>query len=166
MNKTLCSSLVNLLYSSLNNFFLVGNPFMANMDMDAFFAENTGLEKKFWSNLCAALERTDLTDLIEDSSQYDYIKEQLTIAFKKRTMREWEEYLVGKDTCVTPVLNFDEACAAPQTIANDMVITVQDEELGEYKLLGNALKLSKTPASVRKRAPRLGEDNDEILHDL
>lgn len=31
-----------------NNFFLVGNPFMANMDMDAFFAENTGLEKKFW----------------------------------------------------------------------------------------------------------------------
>lgn len=31
-----------------NNFFLVGNPFMANMDMDAFFDENPGLEKKFW----------------------------------------------------------------------------------------------------------------------
>lgn len=31
-----------------NNFFLVGNPFMANMDMDAFFDANTDLEKKFW----------------------------------------------------------------------------------------------------------------------
>lgn len=121
------------------------------------------LEKKFWSNLCKALERPEFIDLIEDSANYDYLKEQLTIEFKKRTMREWEAYLVGKDTCVTPVLNFDEACAAPQTIANDMVVKVQDEELGEYKLLGNALKLSKTPASVRKRAPRLGEDNEEIL---
>lgn len=121
------------------------------------------LEKKFWSNLCKALERPELIDLIEDSANYDYLKEQLTIEFKKRTMREWEAYLVGKDTCVTPVLNFDEACAAPQTLANDMVVKVQDEELGEYKLLGNALKLSKTPASVRKRAPRLGEDNEEIL---
>ncbi|MCQ2373737.1 MAG: CoA transferase [Phascolarctobacterium sp.] len=121
------------------------------------------LEKKFWSNLCKALERPELIDMIEDGANYDYLKEQLTIEFKKRTMREWEAYLVGKDTCVTPVLNFDEACAAPQTIANDMVVKVQDEELGEYKLLGNALKLSKTPASVRKRAPRLGEDNEEIL---
>lgn len=31
-----------------NNFFLVGNPFMANMDMDAFFEVNTQFEKKYW----------------------------------------------------------------------------------------------------------------------
>lgn len=31
-----------------NNFFLVANPFMANMDMDAFFAANSNLEKKYW----------------------------------------------------------------------------------------------------------------------
>lgn len=121
------------------------------------------LEKKFWSNLCLALERPDMVDLIEDSSKFAYLQEQLADEFQKRTMREWEAYLFGKDTCVTPVLNFDEACAAPQTIANDMVLTVQDEELGEYNLLGNALKLSKTPASIRKRAPRLGEDNEKIL---
>ena len=124
------------------------------------------LEKKFWSNLCKALERTELIDQIDDRKNYDYLKEQLALEFKKRTMREWEIYLAGKDTCVTPVLNFDEACAAPQTLANEMVLSVKDEELGEYKLLGNALKLSKTPASVRARAPRLGEHNDEILGEL
>ena len=65
-------------------------------------------------------------------------------------MSEWEALLAGKDTCVTPVFNFDEAVEAEQTKANDMVLTVEDEELGEYKQLGFALKLSKTPASLRK----------------
>ena len=121
------------------------------------------LEKKFWTNLCRALEREDMIDLIDDAANFPYLQEQLAECFRQRTMREWEEYLFGKDTCVTPVLNFDEACAAPQTLANEMVLEVEDPELGRYKLLGNPVKLSRTPASIRKRAPRLGEDNEEIL---
>ena len=35
--------------------------------------------------------------------------------------------------------------------------------VGAYQQLGFAMKLSKTPASLRKRAPRLGEDNEEYL---
>lgn len=31
-----------------NNYFLVSNPFMAPMDMNAFFAGNTNLEQKYW----------------------------------------------------------------------------------------------------------------------
>lgn len=121
------------------------------------------LEKKFWTNLCYALGREDMIELIDDESKHLYLKEQLNAAFKERTMAEWEQYLAGKDTCVTAVYNFAEAVAAEQTKANDMVLTVEDEELGTYQQLGFAMKLSKTPASIRKRAPRLGEDNEEIL---
>lgn len=121
------------------------------------------LEKKFWTNLCRALERADMIDLVDDAKNHPYLEQQLAQEFAKRTMAEWEAYLAGKDTCVTPVLNFDEAVAAEQTKANDMVLTVQDEELGEYQQLGFAMKLSKTPASLRKRAPRLGEDNKDYL---
>lgn len=121
------------------------------------------LEKKFWTNLCVALERSDMIDLVDDSKNHPYLEQQLSQEFAKRTMAEWEAYLAGKDTCVTPVLNFDEAVAAEQTKANEMVITIKDEELGEYQQLGFALKLSKTPASLRKRAPRLGEDNKDYL---
>ena len=121
------------------------------------------LEKKFWTNLCRALERSDMIDLVDDAKNHPYLEQQLAQEFAKRTMAEWEAYLAGKDTCVTPVLNFDEAVAAEQTKANDMVLTVQDEELGTYQQLGFAMKLSKTPASLRKRAPRLGEDNKEYL---
>jgi crotonobetainyl-CoA:carnitine CoA-transferase CaiB-like acyl-CoA transferase len=121
------------------------------------------LEKKFWTNLCNALERTDLIDLIDCEENHPYLKEQLTLEFEKRTMAEWETYLKGKDTCVTPILNFAEACDAEQTKANEMVLTINDEELGEYKQIGFSMKLSKTPAQLSKRAPRLGEDNKEIL---
>lgn len=71
-----------------------------------------------------------------------------------------------KDTCVTPVLDFAEAVAAEQTQANEMVLDVHDEELGDYKQLGFAMKLSKTPACLSKRAPRLGENTDELLCEL
>lgn len=121
------------------------------------------LEKKFWNNLCNALGREDLQELISNADNYAYLKQELSQEFKKRSMREWETYLFGKDTCVTPVLNFDEACTAPQTLENEMVVTVTDEKLGDYKLLGSALKLSKTPATIRHRAPMLGEHNKEIF---
>ena len=121
------------------------------------------LEKKFWSNLCFALKREDLIDLVEDAKNHPYLEQQLTQEFGKRTMAEWEAYLAGKDTCVTPVLNFDEAVAAEQTKANEMVLNVHDEELGDYEQLGFAMKLSKTPAKLRKRAPRLGENNKDVL---
>ena len=124
------------------------------------------LEKKFWTNLCKALGRPELTDLLDNKKNFAYLEQQLQEEFLTRTMREWESYLYGKDTCVTPVLNFDEACEAPQTLDNEMVIKVQDEELGEYRLMGHQLKLSKTPASVRKRAPILGEDTENLLQEL
>ena len=78
-------------------------------------------------------------------------------------MQEWTACLEGKDTCVTPVLNFDEALAAEQTSANAMVLPLEDEEIGPYKQLGFAMKISATPGTLQKRAPRLGEDTEAVL---
>lgn len=124
------------------------------------------LEKKFWRNLCIGLGREELIDMIDDESNHPYLKEQLAAAFKQKTMREWEEFFTDKDACVTPVLNFKEAVESEQVQANEMVLNVRDDELGEYQQLGFAMKLSKTPARLNKRAPRLGEDTEKILAQL
>lgn len=123
------------------------------------------LEKKFWGNLCRVLGREELVDSIDDAEQHAYLKEQLTQAFATKTLAEWTQLLAGQDTCVTPVLDFAEAVAAEQTRANEMVLEVEDKELGRYQQLGFALKLSETPASLRKRAPRLGEDTEQVLRE-
>lgn len=124
------------------------------------------LEKKFWRNLCIGLGKEEIIDMIDDESNHPYLKEQLAAAFKQKTMREWEEFFADKDACVTPVLNFKEAVESEQVQANEMVLNVQDDELGEYQQLGFAMKLSKTPARLNKRAPRLGEDTEKILAQL
>ena len=61
------------------------------------------------------------------------------------------------------MLDFAEAVAAEQTKANEMVLNVEDAELGSYRQLGFAMKLSETPAVLKKRAPRLGEDTRQVL---
>lgn len=124
------------------------------------------LEKKFWRNLCMGLGKEELIDMIDDESNHPYLKEQLAAAFKQKTMREWEEFFADKDACLTPVLNFKEAVESEQVQANEMVLNVRDDELGEYQQLGFAMKLSKTPAQLNKRAPRLGEDTEKILAQL
>lgn len=124
------------------------------------------LEKKFWRNLCMGLGKEELIDMVDDESNHPYLKEQLAEVFKQKTMRKWEEFFADKDACVTPVLNFKEAVESEQVQANEMVLNVQDDELGEYQQLGFAMKLSKTPAQLNKRAPRLGEDTEQILAQL
>lgn len=39
---------VTLKANGNNSYYLVGNPFMAHLDMEKFFDENTGLEPKYW----------------------------------------------------------------------------------------------------------------------
>jgi crotonobetainyl-CoA:carnitine CoA-transferase CaiB-like acyl-CoA transferase len=47
-----------------------------------------------------------------------------------------------------------------------MVQECVSADLGRVKSLGNPVKLSKSPATLRKPAPRLGEDNDGLLSEL
>ena len=121
------------------------------------------LEKKFWSNLCVALERADLTDVLDEENNHSKVQQELAAIFKTKTMQEWTDFLAGKDTCVTPVLNFDEAMAAEQTTANEMVLNACDDEVGTYKQIGFAMKMSATPGQLQKRAPKLGEDTEAVL---
>ena len=121
------------------------------------------LEKKFWANLCTVLGRTDMIDMLDNENNHREAKDDLNTEFKKKTLSEWEKLLAGKDTCTTPVLNFDEALSADQTLANDMVLTIDDSEVGCYKQMGFPIKMSGTPGSLRNRAPRLGENTAELL---
>ncbi len=46
----------------------------------------------------------------------------------------------------------------PQTLARGMIV-----EEGEYKGVANAIRMSRTPARMRKKPPRFGEANREVL---
>ena len=115
--------------------------------------------------MCAALGRSELADLTDDDGSHEMLRKELALEFSKKTLKEWTDLLAGKDTCTTPVLDFAEAMAAEQTLANEMVLEAEDEEVGKYRQIGFPMKLSVTPAELFRRAPRLGEHNQEILRE-
>jgi crotonobetainyl-CoA:carnitine CoA-transferase CaiB-like acyl-CoA transferase len=47
-----------------------------------------------------------------------------------------------------------------------MVLEMMQPRLGPLKVIGNPIKLDKTPASIRTPAPSLGEHTDEVLEKL
>jgi formyl-CoA transferase len=65
-----------------------------------------------------------------------------------------------------PIYTVPEAHADPHVQAREMVQAYDYPGVGRLRTLGNPVKLSRTPARLRRGAPRLGEDTDAILADL
>jgi crotonobetainyl-CoA:carnitine CoA-transferase CaiB-like acyl-CoA transferase len=64
-----------------------------------------------------------------------------------------------------PVLHYDEVFTDPQILAREMVVETSHPVTGPFRTMGVPVKLSDTPGSVRRAAPRLGEHTHEVLHE-
>jgi crotonobetainyl-CoA:carnitine CoA-transferase CaiB-like acyl-CoA transferase len=62
-----------------------------------------------------------------------------------------------------PVLHYDEVYTDPQILARDMMAETNHPVTGKFRTMGVPVKLSATPGSVRRPAPRLGEHTAEVL---
>ncbi|MDR1731604.1 MAG: CoA transferase [Synergistaceae bacterium] len=124
------------------------------------------LEKKFWKNLCGVLGREDLSDAIDDKKNFPALKNLLESTFREHTLNEWLQKLEGRETCITPIKNLDEVFEDPHVVENELVVDVEDAELGRYRQLGQPIKLSETPGRLETTAPKLGEHNEKILTEL
>jgi formyl-CoA transferase len=65
-----------------------------------------------------------------------------------------------------PIYSVPEALADSHVQARGMVQELAHRTAGRVKVLGNPVKLSASPPSMRRAAPLLGEDTDVILDEL
>lgn len=65
-----------------------------------------------------------------------------------------------------PIYKMDEVFGDPQIQHLGMAVPVPKPEGGELKLVGPAIRLSRTPARMKRTMGPAGEHNDEILRDL
>ena len=120
------------------------------------------LEPKFWQAFCAGVERPDLVEhqfAAPGSRGHGAIAE----VFAGRTKHEWAAFNDEHDCCIEPVLDLDEALDSELVRAREMVVEVEQPELGPVRLLGHPVKLSRTPADPTRPAPALGEHTAEVL---
>jgi formyl-CoA transferase len=70
-----------------------------------------------------------------------------------------------RDIPVGPILSMKELAEEPSLRATGTVVEIDHPTRGPYLTVGNPIKLSDSPADVR-RSPLLGEHTDEILREV
>lgn len=110
-------------------------------------------DKRFIKNADRVVNRSLIDKEIQD-----------VIGTKK--VEEWLEKLLSSNIPASAVNSVESALSDEQTIANDMVVSVNHSEAGVLKMLGVPYRFSDTPATINKAPPLLGEDNREILQSI
>jgi crotonobetainyl-CoA:carnitine CoA-transferase CaiB-like acyl-CoA transferase len=82
-----------------------------------------------------------------------------------RTNAEWIAAFDAAGVPVGPVHTIGEALEHPQTLARDAVVELVHPQAGRTKALGCPLHFSRTPTSITRPAPMLGEHTRELLHE-
>src|SRR5207245_11198347 len=96
----------------------------------------------------------------------DAINEIVQDWCSSKTAAEIEEKLVANQVPVSRVYAVDEIVADPHVQARGSIVEIDDPELGPIKQQGPVPALDRTPLSIERGAPRLGEHTDEVLGSL
>ena len=126
------------------------------------------LEPQFWAALCEAIERPDLAgDAFAMGERRDEVIAELDELFATKSRAEWLAQFDGRDVCVGPVNAFSETFEDEQFAARDMIFEAEVPGAGDWKHVGNPLKLLSAPASeMRLPPPKMGEHTTEVLSEL
>lgn len=110
-------------------------------------------DTRFDTGAARLLHRDELNGLIEAVT-------------RTRRSADWVEALAAAEVPCGPVYAMDQVFADPQVRHLGMAPTVRHPDLGEVALVGQAIKLSRTPAELRTATAGLGEHTDEVLQEL
>jgi crotonobetainyl-CoA:carnitine CoA-transferase CaiB-like acyl-CoA transferase len=81
----------------------------------------------------------------------------------QRGKEEWLQLLEAAQVPAGPINTVAEVFAEPQIQAREMQVTVPHSQNVDLQLVGNPIKLSRTPVEYRRPPPTLGEHTGPIL---
>ena len=127
---------------------------------------------RLWRQLCQCIDRPDLMDDPRFKTNTDRVKNrpalkaELEGAFSAYTVERLVARLTEFGVPCGRVRTVSQALADPQVEPRQMFIPFDDPDLGRFRVLGNPIKLSDTPADLSRRPPKLGEHTAEVLREL
>ncbi len=137
-----------------------GAPFYACYETaDGRWMSLAALEPKFFAEATRLLElEPRFLPRQYDRRLWPELRSAIAAAFARHTQAHWSERAAGTDSCIAPVLDFDEAPQHPHAQARQGFVEV-DGRLQPAP----APRFSRTPAAVPKRAPAIGEHTEVLL---
>ena len=138
---------------------------------DGFMTVST-MGNKEWTALTRAFDEPELledprfkTAALRDKNvneRLQLIQDRLI----KRTTAEWIEVFEREGVPCAPALTRAEAIEHPQVVASEIVVEKQHPIAGRVRQARTAARFESTPADEWRGAPRLGEDNVEVLREV
>ncbi len=131
---------------------------------DGRYVAVAAIEEEFWHNLVVAVGAPGLEGKrFGTGAERKEVTATLKRIFATKTRDEWTGLLMGKNTCVSPVLSVDEAISSDWAKAVSMLVRAGRNG----KVLNNPVRSS---PSMRDRpfreAPALGRDTDLVMRSL
>ncbi len=119
------------------------------------------IEPQFFAALCEGTG-VDVVDEQLDAERWPEHIDAFRRAFLTRTRDEWAIVFSELDACVSPVLELDEAPLHPHNKERGTFPVGPDGEVH----IAPAPRLGRTPGTLRRREPRMGEHTEQILDEL
>lgn len=124
---------------------------------------------KFWRNMFQVVGKPELAEDARFSQRkarvenYDALVGILTPIFRAGRREDWLRRLTEMDVPAAPINTLDEVFADSQVKTYGFPVEVEHPRMGKMKLLGNAVDMSRTPPTIDRPPPMLGEHTEEIL---
>lgn len=178
VESTLYDSGVSLLHPQLPNYYLnqkvpqrSGNAHPNISPYDAFETKTTPLflavgNNRQFATLCKVLGRAELaTDArfvtnAERNRNRDALRTELVALLGSHDCTDIAQRLIDAGVPCGPVRSIDQVVNDPHTHHRGMVV-----DLDGYRGTGSPVKLSRTPASYRRRPPTFAQHTDEVLRE-
>ncbi|TMB69135.1 MAG: CoA transferase [Chloroflexi bacterium] len=126
---------------------------------------------KHWRLLCDIIGRPELgrdERYAKNEGRQKHAPEIRAIIGKWTAQRTRDEIVDTLSRLVPtgPVNTMADIFEDPHTTAREMLPEIEQVGARPVKLAGQPIKLTRTPSRIYRRAPVLGEDNDEILAEI
>ncbi|MBI4885769.1 MAG: CoA transferase [Acidobacteria bacterium] len=145
-------------------------PYQAVQCADGYVTIGASTDRLF-ERLCDALSHPEWARMPEFADNPSRVRNRAALAgriesvMRTQGKRHWLDAFESRDIPCGPINSYAEVFADPQIVAREMVVDVTHPTLGDLRAIGSPMKLSATPATVRRRAPRLGEHTEDVLRE-
>jgi crotonobetainyl-CoA:carnitine CoA-transferase CaiB-like acyl-CoA transferase len=122
-----------------------------------------------WEGMCRALGQEELAADPRFATSGDRKKREAELAalleqtFCQEPTQHWMKVLEAGGVPCGPINDLGQVYSDPHVQAREMLVELEDPQLGKLKNIGIPVKLSRTPGRIRRRAPDFGEHTQEVL---
>jgi len=122
-----------------------------------------------WERMCTAIGQEGMlkdpryTDNTERVAHRTECVDELNAVFATNTTDHWVDRIVEAGVPCGPINTVSDVVNNPQVLARNMIAEVDHPAIPGLKFPNSPLKLTDSPATIRRVPPSLGQHNEEIL---